>query len=83
MMTRRKDDKMNDSSKNGMWRDGTPFQVAEWIAAFLAGELAEEEERKLAEWRDRSDKNRRLYERVLDEENRKAKKEAASAAGRG
>ncbi|WP_018338967.1 FecR family protein [Butyricimonas synergistica] len=75
MMTRRKDDKMNDSSKNGMWRDGTPFQVAEWIAAFLAGELAEEEERKLAEWRDRSDKNRRLYERVLDEENRKAKKE--------
>ena len=48
MMTRRKDDKMNDSSKNGMWRDGTPFQVAEWIAAFLAGELAEEEERKLA-----------------------------------
>lgn len=75
MMTRRKDDMMNDPGKNGMWRDGAPFQVAEWIAAFLAGELAEEEERKLAEWRDRSDKNRQLYERVLSEENRRAKKE--------
>lgn len=75
MMTRGKDDKMNDSGKNGMWRDGTPFQVAEWIATFLAGELTEEEERKLAEWRDRSDKNRQLYERVLSEENRRLKKE--------
>jgi hypothetical protein len=75
MMKREKEDRIDDSGENGVWQDGDPFRVAEWIAASLAGELTEEEERGLAEWKDRSDKNRRLYERVLDEENRRLKKE--------
>ncbi len=75
MMKREKEDRINDSGENGVWQDGDPFRVAEWIAASLAGELTGEEEKELAEWKDRSGKNRRLYERVLNEENRRLKKE--------
>ena len=75
MMKREENDMMNNSGEDRERRKGNPFKVAEWIAASLAGKLTEEEERGLAEWRESSGRNRRLYERILDEENRRLKKE--------
>lgn len=63
------DDPQNGRSTNDQ------FLIARWIAASLAGELTEEEAKLLDEWRVKSGKNVRLYDRILDEENRKLKKE--------
>ncbi|MCB6972297.1 MULTISPECIES: FecR family protein [Butyricimonas] len=52
-----------------------PFVIAQWIAASLTGELSGEEERKLAAWRESSAKHERLYGRLLNEENRRWKKQ--------
>lgn len=79
MMKSEINDRINDSDESGKWQEGDPFRVAEWIAASLAGELTGEEERGLTEWKDRSDENRRLYERILNEENRKLKRERFEA----
>ena len=64
---------MMKQGKNDMEYD--PFVIAQWIAASLTGELSGEEERKLAAWRESSAKHERLYERLLNEENRRWKKQ--------
>ncbi|WP_294143077.1 FecR family protein [uncultured Sanguibacteroides sp.] len=51
-----------------------PFLIARWIAAFLTGELTEEEKGELEAWRKASEKNDDLFERIVDEENRKLKR---------
>ena len=64
---------MMKQGKNDMEYD--PFVIAQWIAASLTGELSGEEERKLAAWRESSAKHERLYGRLLNEENRRWKKQ--------
>lgn len=56
-----------------------PFLIARWISAFLTGESTEEEKEELEVWRESSEENNALFERVVREENRKLKKEQFSS----
>lgn len=71
-MKRGEKDRVNQAGKEQ--QKYAPLKVAQWIAASLAGELTEEEEKSLMEWRNTSDKNRQLYERILNKENRELKR---------
>ena len=47
---------------------GNPFLLASWIAKAMAGELSDEEQRALDDWRETSERNRQLYDRIVDRE---------------
>ena len=50
-----------------------PFLLASWIAKSMAGELSDEELQLLDEWRMASERNRRLYDRIVSREGRESK----------
>ena len=52
---------------------GNPFLLASWIAKAMAGELSDEEQRALDDWRETSERNRQLYDRIVDREGRESK----------
>lgn len=56
-----------------------PFLIARWISAFLTGEPTKEEKEELEVWRESSEENNALFERVVSEENIKIKKEQFSS----
>lgn len=45
------------------------FDIASWVAGFLAGTLTEEEEERIRQWKEASGKNRALWERLCRPEN--------------
>ena len=47
--------------------------LASWIAKAMAGELSDEEQRALDDWRETSERNRQLYDRIVDREGRESK----------
>lgn len=53
--------------------------IARWISAFLTGEPTKEEKEELEVWRESSEENNALFERVVNEENIKIKKEQFSS----
>ena len=44
------------------------FEISDMIYNSLAGEITEEEQLKLDEWKNASDENRDLYERICSDE---------------
>ncbi|WP_270594392.1 MULTISPECIES: FecR family protein [Butyricimonas] len=60
-----------DKNSKGLMDD--PFLLASWIAKSMAGELSDEELQLLDEWRMASERNRRLYDRIVSREGRESK----------
>ncbi len=48
-------------------KDYTPFEIAELILARKNNSISEEEERNLNDWKNSSERNEQLYNRLLDE----------------
>lgn len=47
------------------------FSIASKISAYMAGDLSEEEKRELEAWKNASEENLRLFERVVSDENKR------------
>lgn len=53
---------------------GNPFLLASWSGkSHGMGELSDEEQRALDDWRETSERNRQLYDRIVDREGRESK----------
>ena len=69
-------ERMDKNSKELM---DDPFLLASWIAKSMAGELSDEELQLLDEWRMASERNRRLYDRIVSREGWESKQKHFTA----
>ena len=65
---------MKEENQNNKTSIIDPFSIARWVAKSMAGELSGEEERQLEDWRKASSINRRLYDRIVNQEIRRLKR---------
>ena len=64
---------MERIDRNNKELENDPFLLASWIAKSMAGELSDEELQLLNEWRMTSERNHRLYDRIVSREGRESK----------